>query len=700
MFMGKPQPFNNAFLCNPVSYLLDMLSTGPESTIDYPYILFRWTSVFLPGFAQYWPERYLDCIRTLLQVLPPDFHPDFQAELNQRKLRSVEQGDISDHLIVVMFHHPEHKGVIQRLYVERKHLFTSGKNTWEVASPDSLAASRESFKNAIESVAQLIRGTRQTADLIQWGTFIFQLDLPPGMKTDDFPIAGESLGLAGALAFFGMVAGKAVPKWVAATGRIEDGQVLGVDFVDEKISALLREFPSISKILIPTENYETITAVFSDPNIISKIKPVGTLAEAISEVFGQDPADIPLSPDFFPDSKVLFQKAQNDLGQRYQLDDALRRLGQVVFSLEQEEKQHQNCDYDLWLDCRKLQIAVYNHLGDPENALRHLDLWVEKYNEANAQDILPGGLDKAKIHFYEIENLRSVKWTDLFQYPEAERILLKTLSSIDSRDLHYGYCQRTLGQLYIFWKRFAEAEQAFAAAMVNLKKTNQYGDYPRQYTYQAALYIRWAHHQQTSADNFLMQQADDNVSLALAESEKQGIPFTVLCYTLLQKVSLSYVRRAFSICTEQAETILQDPRLAGIRNYHYPVFLIRKLKAMAYWQLGNLGEAKTGYIQALEYATHQNSVVHELMKTDALLSLAEIEHGSYKSIELARRTKAILFRFHQSIHAAAHTHEIGRAELPFEKTQKHLEHYLSTDGQAIDELKKARQNFNSCYQYL
>jgi tetratricopeptide (TPR) repeat protein len=318
---------------------------------------------------------------------------------------------------------------------------------------------------------------RADAELLRRSGFVLE-----PRATALFRVEGGSLAAAAAVALVSQWTGRPVSPGVVVTGCLEeDGALRPVAGLEAKVAAVLRERPTVNRLVVPAEQLEEAAA--AAPRVVG----AETFEDLAGQVLELDlAASGPRAATVDVEGTVrlglsLYEKQGSFALAHDVLTTALsaievrraRRRDQMLYRVEEF--------LALW---RAGSCLV--HQGDPEGAARLFE------RAAALGEALWQGREIDPKAYLGFRGNHAVLLRDRFEYEAAERVLLDNLAQQkalrqDRREV--AKTHGNLGELWTFMDRFDEAEAALGDALASLRAVYP-DEVPRELCYLGNLYLR------------------------------------------------------------------------------------------------------------------------------------------------------------------------------------------------------------------
>jgi tetratricopeptide (TPR) repeat protein len=301
--------------------------------------------------------------------------------------------------------------------------------------------------------------------------FAFEVVGGPLPATDE-TLEGHSIEAAAALAFLSLRTQVPVASDIAVTGRLDGLTIGAVDGIGEKLEALLRERPYLTRIFLPRANADALPTARA-----VQLEAVSDFPALIDKVF-QGRFRERINPEALDIGGILSAALKDYYSGDY--PTALSLLKGLLAQLP-VSRGHRYHRFICWW--RVGSIAT--HWGDIAQAdtafAQALELADHLWNEGRL------GSDE----YLNLYVSYAVHLTDLYRYEKAERALCdnpvrrgghRYQNIVEVRRLG------SLGQLYRFSGRFSEAEQVLKEALQLIDPDTEPHELAREHTYLGTVY--------------------------------------------------------------------------------------------------------------------------------------------------------------------------------------------------------------------
>lgn len=426
---------------------------------------------------------------------------------------------------------------------------------------------------------------------------------------------GRSIGAAAALSVLSLATQTPVPIDVAVTGALEGMEIIRVEGVKEKVEAVLRERPDVTRLFIPQGNKDDLS-----PELLAKVECVQRFDELVEKVFGNRLA-MRLRKKLLDFGKPI-QNAQ-EAYDRQEYSQALRGFRAVRKCLPESS------EFDLYRYICLWRIAsIGTHRGDvrvaqslPTVLARVDELWQDK--------------DLSSPQCLNVHVTSAVQLTDLYRYQEVEKELLDNpVTRAGLLEDKFAEVKRlnSLGQLYLFWHRLPQAEAAFLAAGRLLETLPDPGrkqrSLPRYHTYLMRLY--------TETKDFSKAVEHHTRGAALiTQLDRGGGPDELFLRT--------YGSRLFYRQGDYVQSIAEAERaveIARTQQQVYPACIARRHQGLSLLGLGKEAEGQAILraekeppdFSALDWPSLNIRVIRDVSVIELALHLLRINDGKEKEI--------------------------------------------------------------------
>jgi tetratricopeptide (TPR) repeat protein len=511
-----------------------------------------------------------DTLLSLLKTRPAPWLPDFAtfpfpADLLAR-LRTVSPqppqarvGEVLCLLVTPEDSPPE--GFIRLLRcksvgLDRFREFSEG------IGPQMQAALRGAKETALTYLADKYAFSPQTESASLYAYEI--IGDPPHLKQE---FDGRSIAAAAALATLSLATQTPVPVHVAVTGALDGMEIKRVEEVTAKVETLLRERPYVTQIFVPPDNEDDLPASL-------KVECVRKFDELVQKIFPSQLATR-LRREVIDFGKTI-QSAQEEYDTHRNYPQALRQFRAVLSRLPKSPQ------YDYYrCVCLWRMQSIATHRGDVIRVEKSLPATV------TLADALWREGDLRSYECLNIHVTYAVHLTDLYRYRAVEEELIANPVVVAGRSedkrtevKRFG----TLGQLYLFRRRFPKAEEAFLEALRLLGELppdtpqGTHRDHPRQHTYLMRLY--------TEMRNFTEAvQHYKKAEKAIHQLKREGGPDDLFLRT--------YGSRLFYLQGDYQKGITDAEQAIGIAQENiYPACIARRHQGLAFLALGKEEEGQ------------------------------------------------------------------------------------------------------------
>ena len=334
------------------------------------------------------------------------------------------------------------------------------------------APMREGILRACQQVDRYLKSRYRVSSLMGPETgYMFEIvggPLPPASET----LEGRSVEAAAALAFLSLRTQVPIASDIAVTGRLQGLKVVAVEGVMEKLGALMRERPYLTRIFVPGASANALP----EPRP-ARVEPISDFAELIDRAFQGRFAER-IKSETLDIGSILTAALKDYYAGDY--GTALRLLKSLLAQLP-ASRGHRYHRFVCWWRVG----SVATHWGDIAQAdtafAQALKLAHELWNEGRL------GNDE----YLNLYVSYAVHLTDLYRYEEAERALC------DNPIRRGGHRYQTivevrrlgsLGQLYRMSGRLSEAEQALKQALELIDPDTEPHELAREHTYLGTVY--------------------------------------------------------------------------------------------------------------------------------------------------------------------------------------------------------------------
>jgi tetratricopeptide (TPR) repeat protein len=441
---------------------------------------------------------------------------------------------------------------------------------------------------------------------------------PPQLKQE---FDGRSVAAAGALAALSLAIQVPVPADIAVTCALAGREIKRVEEVKAKVEAVLRERPYVTRIFIPQENKEDLSA-----SLLEKVQCVRRFDELVAQVFPERVA-ARLRKEMI-DFGGTIQRAQEEYDKHRNYSQALRGFHAVLSRLPRSSQ------YDYYRCVCLWRIAsIATHRGDvrqvekslPDTVARADALWRE-----------------GSLLSHECLNIHvtyAVYLTDLYRYRAAEKELLANpvTSAGRSEDKRTEVKRlNTLGQLYLFWQHLPEAEDMFLKAGGLLKELPPdvtQRDLPRQHTYLMRLYTKMGNFSVAAEHRRSCEEAIAQLQEARARAANEPFLRTYGSQLFYQRgdyaKSITEAERAIELCQENV----------------YPACIARRYQGLSLIALGKETEGRVilraekdpPHFPAVDWPRLNIRVIRDVSVIELVLHLLRTNNGQEKELRALLR---------------------------------------------------------------
>ncbi len=482
--------------------------------------------------------------------IPKKIKAELQQAISNYKPPQPSEGEI----VCLGVNEVEKRGVAYTVQV----LYSQGSDSSKVNLQPIL-------RNAVNCVRDLYERQKMLVPFWESEKYSFKVSTIIRLEDKKRPeLSGDSIGLAFALAYFSKLTEQKVPATIAVTGALdENGEALHVDSINEKLSCLPNERNYIKKVLYPShckdEISEETKKKLEDSNILAI--PVKTLEEAIYLIFGERAFD-----------KAKFRNISVgeslSIADRYAEERKCNEAIKIYHYLHDYESHKTKPNYQYLTECAFGLFKCYDHTGELSKAENFGSKAMKYFRN------LPRELQVAfdlKLH-----DRLGVLYTDLFLFKAAEKTLKDAITRVDKRSYELlGNLHSHLGQLYMKWKHYKEAETQFKAAIEAFKKFGHKRYLAKNYCY--LLELCGATHRFDKAED-IVEKIEDFTEEAASEHDFEGDQEnTQRFFNLLQKTILHARGRKYNLAINHANQALNlyrnrnmndNPHLGRLQAYH------------------------------------------------------------------------------------------------------------------------------------
>ncbi len=433
----------------------------------------------------------------------------------------------------------------------------------EGIGPQMQAALREAKETALTYLADTYAFSPQAGSASLYAYEI--IGDPPQLKQE---FDGRSAAAAAALAALSLATQVPVPTDIAVTGALDGRKIKRVEEVKAKVEAVLRERPYVTHIFIPQENKEDLPA-----SLLEKVQYVQRFDELVEQVF-PDRLAARLRKEVI-DFGGTIQSAQEEYDKHRDYSQALRGFRTVLSRLPKSSQSDYYRCVCLW---RIASIAT--HRGDVRQVEKSLPATVAQADALWREGSL------LSHEWLNIHVTYAVYLTDLYRYRAAEKELIANpvTSAGRSEDKRTEVKRlNTLGQLYLFWRHFPEAEDVFLKAAGLLKELPpdvMQRDLPRQHTYLMRLYTEKGNFSAAAEHHRSCEEAIARFQEARAKAANEPFLRTYGSQLFYQQrdyaKSLAEAQRAIELCQENV----------------YPACIARRYQGLSLLALGKAAEGR------------------------------------------------------------------------------------------------------------
>ncbi len=389
---------------------------------------------------------------------------------------------------------------------------------------------------------------------------------PPHLQQE---FDGRSIAAAAALATLSLATQTPIPVHVAVTGALDGMEIKRVEEVTAKVATLLRERPYVTQIFVPQDNKADLPV-----SLLEKVEGVRKFDELVQKIFPSQLATR-LRREVIDFGKTI-QSAQEEYDTHRNYSQALRQFRAVLSRLPKSPQYDYYRCVCLW----RIQ-AIAPHQGDVVR--------VEKSFPATVTlaDALWREGDLRSHECLNIHVTYAVHLTDLYRYQAVEEELIANpvVAAGRSEDKRTEVKRLgTLGQLYLFRRRFPKAEEAFLEALRLLSELppdepqGTHRDHPRQHTYLMRLY--------TEMRNFTEAvQHYKKAEKAIHQLKREGGPDDLFLRT--------YGSRLFYLQGDYQKGIADAEQAISIAQENiYPACIARRHRGLSFLALGKEEEGR------------------------------------------------------------------------------------------------------------
>jgi tetratricopeptide (TPR) repeat protein len=558
-----------------------------------------------------------DTLLSLLKTRPAPWLPDltrlpFPADVRSR-LRSVRlqppQARVGEVICLLVNREGDSPEGFIRLLRCQSAGFGRFREFSEAIGPQMQSTLREAKEVALTYLADKYTFSPQTASASLYAYEI--IGDPPHLKQE---FDGRSVAAAGALAVLSLATQVPVPVNVAVTGALDGMEIKGVEEVKAKVEAVLRERPYVTRLFISRDNKDDLPS-----SLLEKVECVQRFDGLVEKIF-PGRLETRLRKEVIDFGKTL-ATAQEEYERHRNYSQALRGFRAVLLRLPKTPQ------YDYYrCVCLWRMASIATHRGDVVQVEKSLPATV-----AQADALWREG----SLLSHECLNIHvtyAVHLTDLYRYRAAKKELVANpvITGGRSEDKRTEVKRLgTLGQLYLFWRRLPEAEEALLAALRLLDKLppdKAQRDFPRQHTYLMRLYTEKGDFTKAAEHHKSCEKVVDQLKMAGGPDE---------LYLRTYGSRLFYLQRDYSGSIAEAERAINIAR-----ENVYPACIARRHQGLSFIALGKETEGRTilraekdpPNFPAVDWPSLNIRVIRDVSVIELILHLLQASDGGEKEV--------------------------------------------------------------------